>query len=54
MVLRVKEINSLFFSVCELWISAQEKKLNMMGDSSELFYPYIRVTASNDQRWKHR
>jgi hypothetical protein len=40
-----------FFSVCVLRISEQEKKLNMMGDSSELFYPFTRVTCSSDQRW---
>jgi len=31
-VLRVKEMY-LLFSLCELWTSAQEKKLNMMEDS---------------------
>jgi hypothetical protein len=43
-----------FFSACELWANAQEKKLNMMEDSSELFFPFTRMTTSNDQRWKPR
>jgi hypothetical protein len=51
-VLRVKEIYILFFPVCGLWISAQEKKLNMMGDFSEFFYPFTKVTCLSDQRWK--
>jgi hypothetical protein len=43
-----------FFSVCELSTSAQEKELNMTGDSTELFCASTRVTTSNDQRWKPR
>jgi hypothetical protein len=48
------EGNIFTFSFCELWNSAQEKKLNTMGDSSELFYPFTRMTTSNDHRWKPR